>query len=103
MSEEGLSTIEIALLEMRRDLEVRLTNLEGQLALLHQRNEQSEREASDRAHQVGDIEDRLGTTEREQITRSHLDNRFRHTMALLSLIAASASAVIALLTILLSR
>ncbi|WP_157430593.1 hypothetical protein [Actinomadura macra] len=95
--------MELALSELRRDTDVQLANLEGQLALLFQRNELNELQARDQARQLNELEDRLSAAEREQVTRAHLDNRFRHTLALLSLIAAIASVAVALLTTMLSR
>ncbi|MFC6929933.1 hypothetical protein ACFQHO_05980 [Actinomadura yumaensis] len=95
--------MELALSELRRGFDVRLANLEGQLALLFQRNELSERQLDAQTRQIGELEDRVGAIQREQVTRGHLDSRFRHTVALLSLIAASASVAVALLAAVLSR
>ncbi|QXJ20648.1 hypothetical protein AGRA3207_001398 [Actinomadura graeca] len=96
-------TMELALSELRRDTDVQLANLEGQLALLLQRNELNELQVRDQARQLGELEDRLSAAERDQVTRGQLDNRFRHTLALLSLIAAIASVAVALLTTMVSR
>ncbi|MFD0689727.1 hypothetical protein [Actinomadura fibrosa] len=94
---------EKAVMDMRRDLEVRLADLESRIALLRQHNDHNQRHACDRGHQVDDLQDRLDATERVQVTRSGLDQRFRRAIALLSLLAAAASAVAALLAVLLSR
>ncbi|WP_067482592.1 hypothetical protein [Actinomadura hibisca] len=96
MIEEGPITVELALAELRRGVDVRLANLEGQLALLFQRNELHERQMADQTRLVAELEDRLSASEREQVTRGHLDNRFRHTVSLLSMLAAAASVAVAL-------
>ncbi len=95
--------MELALSELRRGVDVRLAGLEGQLALLFQRNELNERQARDQSRLIDELEDRLGAAERDQVTRGHLDNRFRQTVALLSLLAATASVAVALLTTLVGR
>ncbi|MDL4774952.1 MULTISPECIES: hypothetical protein [Thermomonosporaceae] len=103
MTEKGPITLELALAELRRGIEVRLAGLEGRIALLGQRDELHERQVADQAREIGELEDRVGAAERDQVTRGQLDNRFRHTVALLSLLAATASVAIGLLTTLLSR
>lgn len=95
--------MELALAELRRGVEVRLANLEGRIALLCQRDELYERQVAEQARLIDDLEDRIGAAEREQVTRGQLDNRFRHTLALLSLLAATASVAIGLMTTLISR
>ncbi|MFG2002947.1 hypothetical protein ACGFNU_27685 [Spirillospora sp. NPDC048911] len=102
MTEDGAFTLELAIAELRRDTDVRLANQEGRLALLAQSDELHERRADDQARLIEDLDARLSAAEREQVTRAHLDNRFRHTIALLSLIAAMASVAVAALIAFLS-
>ncbi|MFD0684517.1 hypothetical protein [Actinomadura fibrosa] len=102
MSKGGPRIIELAVLEMRRDAEVRLADMEGRLALLHQRNKHTEQQEIDWAHQVDDLVRRLNAAERVQVTRRNLDDRFRHTVAVLSLLAATASAITGPITIVLT-
>ncbi|MGK5556978.1 hypothetical protein ACSNOI_35755 [Actinomadura kijaniata] len=96
MHQEGPLTVELALAELRRGMDVRLTSLEGQLALLLQRDEHHERQITDQVRLLSEVEDRLTRVEREQVTRGHLETRFRHTVALLSMLAAAASAAVTL-------
>ncbi|WP_433336089.1 hypothetical protein [Spirillospora sp. CA-294931] len=102
MTEEGPITLELALSELRRDIDVGMAGMEGRLALLFQRNELQERQVVEQARVIDELADRLATAEREQVTRGHLDNRFRHTVATLSMLAAAASAAVALVAIFLS-
>ncbi|GAA4105899.1 MULTISPECIES: hypothetical protein [Actinomadura] len=99
----GPITMELALAELRRGVDVRLAGLEGRMALLHQRADVQERRAEDQARLLEELGDRLVAIEREQVTRGHLDNRFRHTVALLSLLAAVASTVVGAAVALLGR
>ncbi|KAB2349436.1 hypothetical protein [Actinomadura rudentiformis] len=103
MTEDGAFTVELAIAELRRGIDVRLANQEGQIALLYQRNELHERRADDHARLIEELEARLSAAEREQVTRAHLDNRFRHTLALLSLIATMASVAVGILIAFLGR
>ncbi|GAA2586139.1 hypothetical protein SMC26_26745 [Actinomadura fulvescens] len=103
MTEDGAFTLELAISELRRGIDVRLATQEGQLALLCQRDESHERRADEQARLIEDIDARLSAAEREQVTRAHLDNRFRHTIALLSLLAATASVAAGILIALLGR
>ncbi|MBO2453991.1 hypothetical protein J4573_43365 [Actinomadura barringtoniae] len=95
--------MELALSELRRGIDVRLAGLEGQLALCCQRNELNERQAIDQSRLVDELETRLSTAEREQVTRGQLDNRFRQTVALLSLVATTASVAAGVLVALVGR
>ncbi|WP_242906441.1 hypothetical protein [Actinomadura terrae] len=102
MTEDGPFTLELALAELRRDLDVQIANLEGQFALLLQRIELHEQQARGHIRHIADLDDRITSAERNQVTHAYLDKRFRHTMTLLSLLAATASVVVALVTTLLS-
>ncbi|MEU5884217.1 hypothetical protein [Spirillospora sp. NPDC047279] len=103
MTEDGPITMELAISELRRDFDVRQANQEGRLALLYQRNELNERRTDDQARLIEELDARLSAAEREQVTRAHLDNRFRQTVALLSLIAAIASVGVGILVAFLGR
>lgn len=86
---------EIALLELRRNVDVRLATVNGRLALLIQRSELNERRIDEQTRLLDELDARLAATEREQVTRGHLEVRFRHTVAVLMLIAAGVSALAA--------
>ncbi|MQY08089.1 hypothetical protein [Actinomadura macrotermitis] len=103
MTEEGPITVELALSELRRGFDVRLAELEGRLTLMLQRSELRERQWDAQTRLIDELEARLMIAEREQVTRGQLETRFRHTVALLSLIATAASVVVGLLAALLSR
>lgn len=102
MTEEA-PAIELAISELRRGVDVGLANIEGQLALLCQQNAQHERRADEHARLISELDDRLTLTERDQVTRGHLDSRFRHTVALLGLIVAAASVLVGLALAMLGR
>ncbi|MBT2211193.1 MULTISPECIES: hypothetical protein [Actinomadura] len=102
MTEDGPFTLELALSELRRDHDVQIANLEGQFALLLQRNELHEQQARAHIRHIGELDDRLTAAERDQVTHAYLDKRFRHIMTVLSLLATTASVVVALVTTLLS-
>jgi hypothetical protein len=93
--------VELAISELRRDLDVGMANVEGQLALLHQLHAHQERNADAHSQLLNELEERLANAEREQVTREHLDTRFRHLVAVLGLVVTAASvAVSALLSVL---
>jgi hypothetical protein len=85
------TAVELAISELRRGLEVGITNMEGQIALLQQLQEQHARRVDEHARLLDDLGERLTATERDQVTQTQLDTRFRHTIALLSLIFTAAS------------
>ncbi|MEV4254585.1 hypothetical protein AB0J52_15655 [Spirillospora sp. NPDC049652] len=103
MTEEGPFTVELALAELRRGTDVRIAGLEGRIALLYQRDDLHDRRGDELSRQIQDLDDRLTAAEREQVTRGSLDTRFRHTVALLSLITAAAAVLATVVTALLSR
>ncbi|MEV5572725.1 hypothetical protein AB0L06_21990 [Spirillospora sp. NPDC052269] len=103
MTEEGSLTVELALAELRRGTDVRIAGLEGRLALLLQRDDLHDRRADDLIRRLQDLDDRLTAAEREQVTRGSLDTRFRHTVALLSLITAAAAVLATVVTAFLGR
>lgn len=93
MTEEA-PAIELAVSELRRGVDVGLANVEGQIALLYQQNAHYERRADEHARLIAELDDRLTTDERQQVTHDQLDTRFRHVIALLGLIAAAASVMV---------
>jgi hypothetical protein len=93
MPGDAHTTVELALSELRRSVDVGLAKIEGQLALLLQRAEQADRRADAQAAQIADLDDRLGKVERDQVTRADLDERARRTLMILGLILTSASIV----------
>lgn len=95
--------MELALSELRRGIDVRLAGFEGRLALCCQRNELNERQSTDQSRLVDDLEARLSAAEREQVTRDQLDSRFRQTVALLSLVATTASVAVGVIVALVGR
>lgn len=103
LTEEGSITVELALAELRRGTDVRMTGLEGRLALLYQRDDLHDRRADELSRQLQDLDDRLTAAEREQVTRGSLDTRFRHTVATLSLITAAAAVLATVVTAFLAR
>ncbi|MCP2335887.1 hypothetical protein [Actinomadura rupiterrae] len=103
MTEEGSITVELALAELRRGIDVRSIELEGRLALLDQRDDLHDRRGDEFARQLQDLDDRLTRAEREQVTRAGLDARFRHTVALLSLITAAAAVLATVVAAYLAR
>ena len=82
-------TVELALSELRRSVDVGLTEIRGQLALLLQRSEQAERRADQQAKELEDLESRLGKVERDAVTRADLEKRSGRTIAILSIIVAA--------------
>lgn len=96
------AAIELAISELRRGLEVGMANVEGQIALLHQVQEHTERRMDACTKLLDELSDRLAAAERDQVTRAQLEARFRHAVALLGLIATIASVVATVILALLS-
>lgn len=86
--------VELAISELRRGLEVGMANVEGQLALLQHLHDHQARRVDEHARLLNELNERLSAAERDQVTRAQLDARFRHTIALLSLLVTAASVVV---------
>lgn len=103
VTDEPPTTLDLVLSELRRGIEVSFVTVNGRLALLLQLNEMNERRIEEQTRMIEELDARLTVAEREQVTQSHLDARFRHTVAILMLIAASTSAVAAVGFLLINR
>jgi hypothetical protein len=89
----GQAAVELAISELRRGLEVGMANVEGQIALLYQLQGHHERRMDEHTRLLDELGERLAASERDQVTRTQLETRFRHTVALLGLIVTAASVV----------
>ncbi|TDD90766.1 hypothetical protein [Actinomadura rubrisoli] len=83
----------LALSEFRREVGVSLAELRGDVRLVLQRGEQSERRLDDLARQVAKLDERVDLVERDQVTKPQLDERSRRTIAILALIVTIAAAL----------
>jgi len=83
------SSMELAIAELSRKIDVGFTKTDGQLAVLLQRTEAMERRADQQARVIEDLQDRLGKVERDAVTRGDLDRRSGRTIALLSVVVAA--------------
>ena len=89
----GNPSMELALSELRRSVDVGLAKLEGQLALLLQRSEQAEHRADQQGKEIDDLWGRLGKLERDAVTRSDIDGRTQRFLMMLGIIVAVISVV----------
>ena len=83
------SSMELAIADLTRQVQVGFTKTDGQLAVLLQRTEAMERRADQQARAIEDLQDRLGKVERDAVTRGDLDRRSGRTIALLSVVVAA--------------
>jgi hypothetical protein len=83
------SSMELAIADLTRQVQVGFAKVDGQLAVLLQRTEAMERRADQQARAIEDLQDRLGKVEREAVTRGDLDRRSGRTIALLSVVVAA--------------
>jgi len=83
------SSMELAIADLTRQVQVGFTKVDGQLAVLLQRTEAMERRADQQARAIEDLQDRLGKVERDAVTRGDLDRRSGRTIALLSVVVAA--------------
>lgn len=87
--------VELAILELRKSVEVGFAKVDGQLALVLQRTEQAERRADQHDRAIEELEDRMAAVERDQVTRAEMDERARRTLMILGLILTAAAIVVA--------
>jgi hypothetical protein len=90
--------IDAVLAEFRRMTEVSLTRIEGQLALLLQRQDQQERRADAHDARLVVLDNRLDTVERTQVTREDMDKRSARTIAWMGVVVAVVSILTATAT-----
>lgn len=88
MTDQSIS-MELAIADLTRQVQVGFTKTDGQLAVLLQRTEAMERRADQQAGAIEDLQDRLGKVERDAVTRGDLDRRSGRTIALLSVVVAA--------------
>lgn len=98
---DGSPSMELALSELRRSVDVGLAKLEGQLALLLQRSEQAERRADQQGKEIDALDVRLGKIEREAVTRDDLDGRSQRLIMILGIIVTVVSVICSTVTSLL--
>jgi hypothetical protein len=70
---EGGASVELALSELRRSVDVGLTSVDGKLALLLQRADAQDRRADEQAAELRAHDARLDEVERQAVTRADLD------------------------------
>jgi hypothetical protein len=87
--------IDAVLAEFRRMTEVSLTRIEGQLALLIQRQDQQDRRADAHDTRLAALDTRLDLVERTQVTRSDMEERSRRTVAWMGVVMAIVSVLTA--------
>lgn len=81
--------MELALL--KSELMLSLTRIEGQLALLIQRQDQQDRRADAHDTRLSTLDSRLDVVERNQVTRADMEERSRRTVAWMGLVMATVS------------
>lgn len=85
--------MELALL--KGELMLSLTRIEGQLALLIQRQDQQDRRADAHDTRLATLDTRLDLVERTQVTRADMDERSRRTVAWMGVVMAIVSVLTA--------
>ncbi|MFL1441812.1 hypothetical protein [Nocardiopsis protaetiae] len=96
MSGEESST----LADMRRVLEVGLTELRGRLDVIIERLEQQDKRADAHAAQISELDGRLDTVEKTAVTREDMDARARRTISIVAIVVTCIGIVVgALVTI----
>lgn len=79
----------LALSEFRREVSVALAEIRGDVRLVLQRGEQSERRMDDLARLVARLDERVDEVERTSVTRADLETRSGRTIAIIGLIVAA--------------
>lgn len=90
--------LEGVLADFRRTAEVSLARIEGALALLLQRQEQSERRADAQDAVLAKLDTRIDQVERSHVTRDDLDKRSQRTIAWMGVIVGIVSILTATAT-----
>lgn len=90
--------IDTVLADFRRTTEVSLARIEGNLALLLQRQDQQERRTDTHDTRIGALDNRLDQVERNQVTRADMDERSRRTIAWLGVVMTIVSVLTATAT-----
>lgn len=91
-------SVELALAELSRKIDVGFTKTDGQLALLLQRTEAMERRADQQARDLESLESRLGKVERTAVTRSDMDKRTQRIIAIVAVLVAAAGIILGVIT-----
>jgi len=86
--------LEMAISELRRSVDVGIARIEGQLALLIQRAEQTDRRADQQAQAIDDLDDRVAKVERDAVTHVDLDKRAQRIIAILGVIVSVAAVIL---------
>ncbi|MER6891983.1 hypothetical protein [Streptomyces halstedii] len=73
MAPDNTTRLELAVTELRGSVDAGMARIEGSLALLVQRAEQSDRRADGHAGQLHRLDERVDTLERTGVTRIELD------------------------------
>ncbi len=93
MADDPLA-LEMAISELRRSVDVGIARIEGQLALLIQRAEQTDRRADQQAQAIDDLDDRVAKVERDAVTHVDLDKRAQRIIAILGVIVSVAAVIL---------
>lgn len=105
MTADDQQTAALALSEFRREVSVSLAEIRGDVRLMLQRGEHSERRVDDLARLITRLDERLDLVERDQVTRAQLDERdqaaraqmderSRRTIAILALVITVVSILV---------
>ncbi|MEV5712219.1 hypothetical protein [Actinoallomurus sp. NPDC052274] len=117
------AALELALSEMRRSMDVGLAQIQGDLRLLLQRADQTDRRAEQHATRldalegrvrdieqsavaetvVDAVESRVLKLEQTSVTKTDLDDRTKRIIAILSVIIAAAGVAVAVVAVLVSH
>ena len=85
----------LSLSEMKRSLDVGLTAIRGQLDVILQRLESSDRRADEHAQRLAAQEERLRVVERESVTQGQLSARFKQVVGVVTLLVTIAGVAVA--------
>lgn len=90
--------VELALMDVRKTLEVGFAETRGSLALLLQRAEQTDTRLGEQAVRVEKIDGRLHTVETTAITKAELDARNRRVWTVVSVLVTAGGVITAAAT-----
>lgn len=89
MSEGTSSAVELLLSDLRRSMEVGLTKIDGQLALVLQRQLQGEQHTAENTADIEKLQTQMSDVRREAVTHADLDKRTVRIIGILGLIVAA--------------
>lgn len=75
MTDHSTPDVQLGILNLQNSVDVGFARVEGQLALVIQRADQTDRRLTAHDDEIAELTDRVGTVERSAVTRSDMETR----------------------------